>query len=331
MPTGTETLQKVFGLVVAVFSAFVGWYLFVTLPTSLFELLGVLLVLAVVLVGFRFGRTFASKLFPSYNVAEVAVEGRITRDGSSGPSVGPDACSANDVVDLIEQADADRHVDALVVRLNTRGGAIVPSEDIRLAAESFDGPTIAYAEDICASGGYWIACGCDELWGRKGSVIGSIGVTGSKVFAPGLLEKAGMQYEEITAGEYKEAGVPFSGLEDSEREYLQERVDEFYRQFVETVTTGRELDEGAVRETQAKMYLGEEAEERELIDEIGTRDAIEDRLEDLLESDVSVVELQRETTFLDQLTRSAAAVSRGFGAGIGSQLTGSENGFEFRT
>ena len=86
-----------------------------------------------------------------------------------------DAVSADAIVDAIERADDDS-VEAPVVKLNTPGGAVVPSEDIRRAAAEFDGPTVAYAEDLAASGGYWIASGCDEFHAREASVVGSIGV-----------------------------------------------------------------------------------------------------------------------------------------------------------
>jgi len=84
---------------------------------------------------------------------------------------------------------------------------VVPSDDIRLAAERFDGPTVAYATDVCASGGYWIASGCDELWAREGSIVGSIGVIGSRVNASALAEKVGLSYERFAAGDYKDAGT----------------------------------------------------------------------------------------------------------------------------
>jgi len=107
---------------------------------------------------------------------------------------------ADEIVDQIERADEDSGVRALLLKLNTPGGEIVPSEDIRIAAERFDGPTIAYATDVCASGGYDIAAGCDELWAREGSIVGSIGVIGSRVNAADLADRLGLSYERLAAG-----------------------------------------------------------------------------------------------------------------------------------
>ena len=117
-----------------------------------------------------------SRMSDGYDVAEVAVKGPITREGSRLPSSRQRSIPADKVVTEIERADEDPSVRALIVKLNTPGGEVLPSEDIRLAVERFSGPTIAYATDTCASGGYWIASGCDELWAREGSVVGSIGV-----------------------------------------------------------------------------------------------------------------------------------------------------------
>jgi len=93
---------------------------------------------------------------------------------------------------------------------------VLPSDDIRRAAAEFDGPTLAYATDTCASGGYWIASGCDELWARDASLVGSIGVVGSRPNAAGLADKLGISYEQFTAGEYKDAGVPLREIEDDD-------------------------------------------------------------------------------------------------------------------
>lgn len=180
--------------------AIIGVVLFIIFPATLTDLLGVVLALAVALVGVRLAGNAASSLFPDYDVAEVAVEGPISRDGGGGrlPTT-PGATPADDIVEQIDRANDDDNVRALLLKLNTPGGEVVPSDDIRLAAKRFDGPTIAYATDVCASGGYWIASGCDELWAREGSIVGSIGVIGSRINASDLAEKVGLSYERFAA------------------------------------------------------------------------------------------------------------------------------------
>jgi protease-4 len=321
-------------VVAAVLAAAAGWVLFVLLPEgSLARLLGVLLALGLLVLGVRLGGRFADARFPTHDVAEVAVDGPITRDGGSPsfPPSGPTSPGADDIVERIERADEDGGSEALLLHLNTPGGQVVPSDDIRRAAAEFDGPTVAYTTDVCASGGYWIASGCDELWARQGSVVGSIGVRGSRVTGKELFDRAGLNYEQFTAGEYKEAGAFPTEVDEDERRYLQGLVDDYYDLFVETVAEGREADPATLRETEAKVYLGGEAHERGLVDEIGTREDALDRLEETLGRAATVREFSPQRSPLRRLRGGAAAVAYAFGAGVASALVpdGSVDRFRF--
>jgi protease-4 len=327
-----KTLGRV-ALVVAVaaVAAAAGWFLFLEYPVDLTDLFGVVLALAVAAAGLRAGANAAGSLLPGYNVAEVAVEGPITRDGG-GTTFPPSAggAGADDVVEQIERADDDRNAEALLVKLNTPGGEIVPSEDIRLAAERFDGPTVAYATDTCASGGYEIAAGCDELWAREGSIVGSIGVIGSRVNAAGLADRLGVDYEQFTAGRFKDAGTPLKELEEDEREYLQGLVDDYYDQFVADVVEGRELEESTVRETEARVYLGSEAADLGLVDELGTREDVEDRVSEQIGADAVVQEFEPSRGLTQRLRGGAQRVAHAFGAGLAGTLTGEGDRFRLR-
>ena len=307
-----------------------GWAVFVEYPTSLTDLFGVVLVALLGVTGLRLASNIAGSVFPGYHVAEVAVEGPISRDSGGGLGNAPVGASADDVVEQIERADDDRGADALLVKLNTPGGEIVPSQDIRLAAERFDGPTIAYTTDLCASGGYEIASGCDELWAREGSLVGSIGVIGSRVNAADLADRLGIEYEQLTAGEYKDAGTPLKELEDDEREYLQGLIDDYYDQFVAGVAEGRDIDADTVRDTEARIYLGPEAHELGLVDELGTREAVLDRLEEELGTDAAVEEFQPRRGIAGRIQGGAQRVAYAFGAGIAGRFTEGETGLRFR-
>jgi protease-4 len=289
------------------------------------------LVLVAGLVGARIATNAAGSVAPSHNVAEVAVEGPITRDGGGGGIASPPTSpGADDIVEQIERAEDDRGAEALLLKLNTPGGQIVPSEDIRLAAEAFDGPTIGYATDVCASGGYDIAAGCDELWAREGSIVGSIGVIGSRVNANELADRLGLSYEQFTAGEYKDAGTPLKELDEDEREYLQNIVDDYYDQFVETVAEGRGMEDAAIRDTEARVFLGTEAHERGLVDDLGTREDVEDRLAEALDEPVTVAEFEPQRGITSKLRGGAQAVAFALGAGVSSAFEGDVNGLSFR-
>ncbi len=301
------------GLLVAVA---VGVALFVVLPASLADIVGIVLVIGVAVLGARVAARLGERVFPSYNVAEVAVEGPITRDGGGVLPSRPGGTPADDIVEQIEAADEDDNAEALLVKLNTPGGEVGSSDDIRRAAMAFDGPTFAYATDLCASGGYWIASGCDELWARDHSLVGSIGVIMSRVNAAGLARKVGLTYEQITAGEYKDAGVPLKELTEEEREYLQGLTDGFYDDFVERVAGGLGLDAEFVRDTEARIYLGDEAHELGLVDALGHREAVEEHLEALLEAPVTVREFEPERSLRQRLRGAAVELAYAFGAGV---------------
>ena len=327
----TTVARVLIVLVVAAVAAVTAWFVFVDYPQSLSDLLGILLALGVVAGGLQVGSRIVGSLLPGYNVAEVPVEGPITRDaGGSGFPSTPTTAGADDIVDQIEAADADRHVDALLLKLNTPGGEVVPSDDIRRAAAEFDGPTIGYTQDMCASGGMWIASGCDELWARDGSIVGSIGVIFAQIRVSELLDRVGVDYEGITSGEYKDALSPFKPLEDDEREYVQALSDAWYENFVERVAEGTDMDEAAIRDTEARVYLGEEAVDLDMVDELGTREDIESRLETELGEAVTVEEFRPQQSLTERLRGGAEGVAYAAGAGIAARFAKDEGGLQMR-
>jgi len=317
-PDSTETVVgRVFvGLVGTLVATAVGFLLFVLLPDDT-TVLGVLLAVLTAAGGVQLSSGIARSIFPGYNVAEVAVEGPISRDGSLGPLPGS-GTPADDIVEQIERADEDDSAEALVVKLNTPGGEVVPSEDIRSAAADFDGPTVAYATDTCASGGYWIASGCDEIWAREASVVGSIGVIGSRVNAKDLADRVGLSYERFAAGQYKDAGTPLKELDEEDRSYLQGLVDDYYDNFVEQVAEGRELEPATIRETEARVYLGEEAHELGLVDELGDRDAVLDRVAEGIGTDAFPEEFEPQRPLRQRLGAGARGLAYAAGAGVAS-------------
>jgi protease-4 len=329
--TVSEELRGLIVVAAAVVSALLGWLVFVVVPDTTAELLGVVLALVAVVAGIRVGGRIAAARFPSYDVASVTVSGPITRTGGPGPLPGRSVGTpADDVVDQVEAADEDDAVDALLVKLNTPGGEVVPSDDIRTAVAGFDGPTVAYTTDLCASGGYWIASGCDELWARDASLVGSIGVVASSVNVSELADDLGVAYERFVAGEYKDAGVALKDVSEDERAYLQGLVDGFYDDFVERVAEGRDLDPEAVRDTEARVFLGEAARELGLVDELGDRDDVEQRVADLLDREtVTVEEFEPRRGVAERLRGGAAATAYAFGAGVASQFAPDDE-FEFR-
>lgn len=286
--------------------------------------LEVVLILLVIGLGLFVSARLARALFPGYNAAEVAVEGPITQSGDSpSPLPGGGQAAADDIVEQIERADEDSTVDALILNMNTPGGEVVASEDIRHAAEEFDGPTVAYATNLCASGGMWIASGCDRLHAREGSRVGSIGVNGVMFGLEGLLDKAGLEYRRFVSGDFKDSPSAFRDLRDDEVEYWQGLLDDWYDQFIETVAEGRGIDPETARETEARVFLGMEARELGLVDSLGPRNEMEEHLrKELGASELVVEEFEPEKGLTEKISLVTTRAARGFGRGVASVFVG---------
>ena len=327
---GRTLVRAVVLLAAGLVTALVGYVLLYRVPESLDDLLGVLLTAALVIAVLRVVGNALADRYADYTVAEVEVSGPITRDGGGGsfpPS--PTTPGADDVVEQIERADDDPRVEALMMKLNTPGGEVVPSDDIRLAAAEFDGPTVAYTTDLCASGGMWIASGCDELWARDASLVGSIGVRFSQTRFDEFADRYGISYERIVSGAYKDSlGAPFKELEAYEREYLQGLSDAWYDNFVERVAESFDLSEEAVRETEARVFLGEDAVDAGLVTALGTDDDAEERVGELIEGDPVRKEFEPERGLTDRLGMGATRVAFALGAGVARAVGADEGGLE---
>jgi protease-4 len=282
--------------------------------------LTVLLILAVVVLCLVVFARLAQSLFPEYNVAEVDVEGAITQSGGSpSPLPGGGSAAADEIVEQIERADEDPNAQALILNMNTPGGEVVASEDIRYAAEQFDGPTVAYATNLCASGGMWIASGCDEFHAREGSRIGSIGVNGVTFGAEGLLDKAGLEYRRFVAGDFKDTPSAFRDMRDDEIEYWQGLLDDWYEQFIETVAEGRGMDPQDARDTEARVYLGPQAQDLGLVDTLGPRPEMEANLRaELGVSEITVETFEPDRGVTEKVSLVSTRMARGFGRGVAS-------------
>lgn len=173
-------------------------------------------------------------------------------------------------------------VKGMVVRINSPGGAVAPSQEIfeeirKLRAESGK-PIVASMDSIAASGGYYIAVACDTIVANPGSITGSIGVIAQWFNVQDLLQWAKLRPETITSGPMKDAGSPYRELTPAEKEYFQQIVQQLHGQFVVAVAEGRKgkltLDEVKAL-ADGRVFTGQEAKRLKLVDELGNlQDAI---------------------------------------------------------
>jgi protease-4 len=130
------------------------------------------------------------------------------------------------------------------MRINSPGGSPVQAQSIfdemkRLRQKYPEIPLYAVVEDLCASGGYYVAVGADKIFVAKGSIVGSIGVRMDNFGVVGLMEKIGVERRLITAGKNKALLDPFLPLEESHKQIAVDLINEIHHQFIAAVKEGR--------------------------------------------------------------------------------------------
>jgi protease-4 len=186
---------------------------------------------------------------------------------------------SRDAIDALHRYARNSSVKAMVMRINSPGGAIAPSqeiyEEIRNVRARSGKPIIASLDSVAASGGYYIASACDRIIANPGSITGSIGVILQWMETKDLLAWAKLKPETITSGAMKAAGSPYQDLTDAERAYFQSIVMQLHSQFVRAVAAGRKgkMTEADVsRIADGRVFTGEQALALKLVDEIGNLD-----------------------------------------------------------
>jgi protease-4 len=131
---------------------------------------------------------------------------------------------------------------ALLIRLNSPGGAVAPSQEIYseiLSARASKKIVVASMSSLAASGAYYIAAACDKIVANPGTLTGSIGVIAEFPDASGLLKKVGLNYQTVKSGKFKDTGAFNRPMEPLEKAYLQETINDVFKQFLDSVVDGR--------------------------------------------------------------------------------------------
>jgi protease-4 len=222
------------------------------------------LFIGIIVVASRAGET-SGDVFSTQKVAIIPIEGEIVE--------------ARDTIEALHRYADNVTVKAIVMRINSPGGAIAPSQEIYEAVRSTRAksgkPIVASLGNVAASGGYYIASACDRIVSNPGSITGSIGVILEWMNTKDLVAWAKMKPEIITSGALKAAGSPYLDLSDTERAYFQSIVEELHKQFVRAVAAGRKgkLSEADVAKlADGRVFTGEQALALKLVDEIGSLD-----------------------------------------------------------
>lgn len=184
--------------------------------------------------------------------------------------IGPNgAINANDLVDLLEQAELNPRVKAVVLRIDSPGGDALTSELIwrRILRLRSVKPVVASMVDVAASGGYFLAMGCNAIVAEEATVTGSIGVVAVLFKLRELFNKIGLNEEAFGIGRYSKFFVPGHVLSEEERALFEKDVGESYQDFVQKAAFCRNMTwEAAHAVAQGRVWKGGDAKERGLVD-----------------------------------------------------------------
>ena len=183
-----------------------------------------------------------------------------------------------DVVDEIKEHVKDHSIKAIILRIDSPGGAVGPSQEIydEVKKASVEKHIVVSMGSIAASGGYYIASPADMIFANPGTLTGSIGVIMEIPNLEGLMTKIGVKTEVIKSGKHKDMASAFRKMDKEDRDILQGVLENVHEQFIRAVADGRKLSLDDIRPVaDGRIFTGEQAKGLRLVDELGTlEDAI---------------------------------------------------------
>ena len=250
--------------------------------------------------------------------ALIPITGLITYNGEE--SLFTDTPSIETTINYIEAANNSENIKGIILEIDSPGGTVLASKDLANAIEDIEKPNVVLIRQIGASGAYWAASAGDHIIADEVSMIGSIGVIGSYLNFNSFLEEHNVSYERLVAGHFKDTGSPFKELTDEERDKLQETINNIYDIFINDVAEKRHLSvEDTKKLATGEIFLGTEALEKGLIDELGNKKtAIEYLKKQTNTTDYIIMEYKEDKTMFEKLF--SAEKFYWIGVGIGDSI-----------
>ena len=183
------------------------------------------------------------------------------------------------IIEEIHQYLEDEGVKAIILRIDSPGGGVGPSQEIyrEIMKIKSKKKVVTSMGSVAASGGYYVACASDLIVANPGTITGSIGVLMEFTNIEELFKKIGIKGVVVKSGELKDMGSPFREMTPEERRIIQEVIDNVHQQFIQAVADGRKLDRSKVAQiADGRILTGEQAKQLGLVDQIGNlEDAID--------------------------------------------------------
>ncbi|MEW5694235.1 MAG: signal peptide peptidase SppA [Candidatus Hydrogenedentota bacterium] len=212
--------------------------------------------------------------------------------------------SSDQTLGHLKKAEENNFIKGVILKINSRGGAIGPCQEIYDKLINYKKPVVIYIQGLGASGGYYIASSCENIVAERGAITGSIGVLFHSLYFEETMKKLGIGETVVKSGKFKDAGSITRHLTEEEYKYFQGVIDELYLQFVKDIAFGRKQrwlklypelkdlkDEEYINrfrkifkdEIDGRVFTGGEAFNKGFIDKLGTFDTAIDLMKDILD------------------------------------------------
>ncbi len=196
---------------------------------------------------------------PDNSIGVITISGIITK--------------SEDVIKDLKKFSKDKHIKAVIIKLNSPGGGVVPSQEIyseilRIRKKK---RVYAYFQSVAASGAYYIASACNKIVSNPGSITGSIGVILEFTNFEKLFDKLGIKAVVVKSGKFKDTGNPFRPVTEEEKALLNSVVLNIYNQFLKAVSINRHIPVEKLKKiADGRVFSGEQALHYKLVDQTGT-------------------------------------------------------------
>jgi len=254
------------------------------------------------------------------NIEIIPIEG-IIASSSDNSLLGEKIAQADKLIKELKEANKNPQIKAIILEINSPGGAPVASYELASAIKKINKTTIAVIREVGASGAFWAATAANKIYANQMSLTGSIGVLASHLEFAGIMQKYNVTYRRLVAGKYKDAGTPYKQMTTDEQAIYQKILDKLHEQFINAVAQNRKMSFEQVRAVaDGFIILGSEAKEKGLIDEIGGIDEAVTYLEQKLNITAQTFEYKEKAGIKELLAGVLDKQSFWFGQGFAKAL-----------